>query len=103
MSSRDAMMSIKHPANLQFSLFHSIDQHWKDNCYVITCLKSVDLLAHAMTAVLLPYIKWMLEAKYGKVAQSQVPSGSNQQHGIEQQICIGIPKKSVFTTKALRC
>jgi len=37
---------------------------------MITCLKSADLLVHAMIAALLPYVKWTLEAKYGKVAQS---------------------------------
>jgi len=66
MSLRDAMMTIKHPANPCFSLFHSIDKHWKDDCYVITCLK------YAMIAALLPYIKWTLEAQYGKVANKQV-------------------------------
>jgi len=73
MSLRDAMMAIKHPANPRFSLFHSIDKHWKDDCYVVTCLKSADSLAHAMIAALLPYVKWTLEAKFGKVATSQVP------------------------------
>jgi len=73
MSLRDAMMAIKHPANPCFSLFHSIDKHWKDNCYVITCLKSANSLAHVMIAVLLPYIKWTLEAQYRKVANKQVP------------------------------
>jgi len=73
MSLCDSMMAIKHPANPRFSLFHSIDHHWKDDCYIITCLKSADSLAHAMIAALLPDVKWMLEAKYGKVAQSQVP------------------------------
>ncbi len=66
MSLRDAMMAIKHPANPRFSLFHSIDCHWKDDCYIITCLKSADSLAHAMITALLPYVKWMLEAKYRK-------------------------------------
>jgi len=60
MSLRNAMMAIKHPANPRFSLFHSIDCHWKDDCYIITCLKSADSLAHAMIAALLPYVKWML-------------------------------------------
>jgi len=33
LSLQDAMMSLKHPANPRFSLFHSIDKHWKDDCY----------------------------------------------------------------------
>jgi len=73
LSLRDAMMTIKHLANPCFSLFHSIDKHWKDDCYIITCLKSADSLAHAMIAALLLYIKWTLEAQYGKVANKQVP------------------------------
>jgi len=72
-SLRDAMMSLKHPANPRFSLFHSIDKHWKHDCYLITCLKSADSLAHAMIAALLPYLKWTLEANYGKMATSQAP------------------------------
>jgi len=40
---------------------------------VVTCLKSADSLAHVMIAALLPYVKWTLEAKFGKVATSQVP------------------------------
>jgi len=69
----DVMMAIKHPANPRFSLFHSIDRHWKDDCYIITCLKSADSFAHAMIAALLPYVKWTLEVNYGKVMKSQVP------------------------------
>jgi len=72
-SLRDAIMAIKHPANPCFLLFHSINHHWKDDCYVITCLKSADSLAQAMIAVLLPYIKWTLEARYHKVVMAQVP------------------------------
>jgi len=73
LSLRDAMMSLKHPANPRFSLFHSIDKHWKDNCYLVTCLKLANSLAHAMIAALLPYLKRMLEAKHGKVARTHVP------------------------------
>jgi len=72
-SLRDAMMSLKHPSNPRFSLVHSIDKHWKDDCYLITCLKSADLLTHTMIAALLPYLKWTLEAKHGKIATAQVP------------------------------
>jgi len=54
MSLHNAMMAIKHPVNPRFSLFHSINCHWKDDCYIITCLKSADLLAHTMIAALLP-------------------------------------------------
>jgi len=40
---------------------------------VVTCLKSADSLAHAMIAALLPYVKWTLEAQFGKTATTQVP------------------------------
>jgi len=53
----DAMMSLKYLANPRFSLFHLINKHWKDDCYLVTCLKSLDSLAHAMIAALLPYLK----------------------------------------------
>jgi len=69
-SLRDAMMSLKHPANPRF---HLIDKHWKDDCYLVTCLKSANSLAHTMIAALLPYLKWTLEAKHGKIAMAQVP------------------------------
>jgi len=39
----------------------------------VTCLKSADSLAHAMIVALLPYLKWTLEAKHGKIAMAQVP------------------------------
>jgi len=71
-SLRDTMMSLKHLANPRFSLFHSIDKHWKGDCYLVTCLKSADSLAHAMIAALLPYLKWTLEAKHGKITTAQV-------------------------------
>jgi len=72
-SLRDAMMSLKHQVNPRFSLFHSIDKHWKDDCYLVTCLKSANSLAHTMIAALLPYLKWTLKAKHGKIATAQVP------------------------------
>jgi len=67
-SLQDAMMLLKHPANPRFSLFHSINKHWKDDCYLITCLKSADSITHAMIAALLPYLKWTLEVKHSKIA-----------------------------------
>jgi len=66
-------MTINHLANPRFLLFYLIDHHWKDDYYIVTCLKSVDSLAHAMIVALLPYVKWMLEARHGKVATLQVP------------------------------
>jgi len=99
----DAMMTIKRPANPRFSLFHSIDHHWKDDCYIITYLKSADSLAHAMIAELLPYVKWTLEAKNGKVAQSQVQNDSNWQQGSDWQVHTGIQRRSVYAIKVMRC
>jgi len=64
-SLHDAMMAIKHLASPCFSLFHMIDHHLKDDCYIVTYLKLAGLLAHTMIAALLPYVKWMLEAHHG--------------------------------------
>jgi len=73
MSLRDAMMSIKHPANQHFSLFHLINKHWKDCCYIITCLKyAPSLYAHAMIAALLPYLQLTHETCYGCIAMNQL-------------------------------
>jgi len=102
-SLQDAMMEIKHPANPCFSLFHSIDKHWKDNCYILTCLKSADSLAHAMIAALIPYVKWMLEAKYGKVAQSQVPKWFKHSAWIRAANAYWDPKEECIHNKAKRC
>jgi len=73
MSLLDAMMTIKHPTNLWFSLSHLIDKHWKDDCYIVTCLKLVGSFVHAMIAALLLYLQWMLEARYECLATNQVP------------------------------
>jgi len=97
------MMAIKHPANPRFLLFHLIDQHWKDNCYIITCLKSANSLAHVMIAALLPYVKWILEARHGKVTTSQVPKWFKPSSCICTPDTYWDPKKNVFGTKATRC
>jgi len=42
MTLRDAMMELRHPMNKRFNLFHSIDKHFRDQCYVLMVLKSVE-------------------------------------------------------------
>jgi len=53
MSLWDAITSIKHMANQRF---HLIDKHWKDECYIVMCLKSADSFVHAIIAALLLYL-----------------------------------------------
>jgi len=58
MTLRDAMMDLRHPTNQNFNLFHSIDKHFRENCHVLTVLKSAESYAHAMIAAMLPYLLW---------------------------------------------
>jgi len=58
MSLRDAMMSIRHPTNEKFALFHSIDKSWRETCHILMVLKSVESYAHTMISTLLPYLQW---------------------------------------------
>jgi len=58
MTLRDAMMDLRHPTNQNFNLFHSIDKHFRDTCYVLTVLKLAESHAHAMIAAMLPYLLW---------------------------------------------
>jgi len=55
---RDAMMSIHHPTNEKFALFHSIDKSWREACHILMVLKSAESYAHAMISALLPYLQW---------------------------------------------
>jgi len=54
----DAMMDLRHPMNQKFNLFHSIDKHFCNTCYVLMVLKSAESHAHAMIAAMLPYLLW---------------------------------------------
>jgi len=96
----DTMMAIKHPANPRFSLFHSINRHWKDECYIITCLKLADSLDHMMIAALLPYVKWTLEVKYGKVVQFQVPKWFKPAARIQAADAYWDPKEECIHNKS---
>jgi len=58
MSLWDAMMSIHHPTNEKFALFHSIDKSWRETCHILMVLKSAESYAHAMISALLPYLQW---------------------------------------------
>jgi len=58
MTLRDAMMDLRHPTNQKFNLFHSIDKHFHNTCYILTVLKSAESHAHAMIMAMLPYLLW---------------------------------------------
>jgi len=58
MSLRDAMMSICHPTNEKFALFHLIDKSWQETCHILMVLKTAESYAHAMISALLPYLQW---------------------------------------------
>jgi len=57
-----AMMSIPHPTNNKFALFHTIDRHWIEKCHVLMVLKSAESYARAMIAGMLPYLQWKFGA-----------------------------------------
>jgi len=71
MSLCTAIMSLSHPSNNKFTLFHSIDRHWFEKCHVSTVLKLAESQACAMIAGMLPYLQWKFGAddlKKGKIA-----------------------------------
>jgi len=53
-----AIMSIPHPTNKKFTLFHSIDKSHFETCHILMVLKSAESYGHAMIAGLLPYLLW---------------------------------------------
>jgi len=59
MTLRDAMMDLHHLMNKKFALFHTINKHFRDACYVLTVLKSAELHAHVMIAAMLLYLLWL--------------------------------------------
>jgi len=58
LSLRDAIMSIPHPTNKKFTLFHSVDKSRFEACHILTILKSAESYGRAMIAGLLPYLLW---------------------------------------------
>ncbi len=62
MTLRMAMMTLHHPTNEKFALFHSIDWHWIKKCHVLTVLKSAEAQARSMIAGMLPYLQWKFGA-----------------------------------------
>jgi len=57
MNLRAAMMTLRHPTNEKFALFHSIDRHWIEKCHVLTVLKSAEAQARSMIAGMLLYLQ----------------------------------------------
>ena len=77
MTLRTAMMSLKHPTNNKFALFHSIDRHWIEKSHVLTVLKSAESHARAMIAGMLPYLQWKFapdDNKKGHIAKWFTPA-----------------------------
>jgi len=77
MTLRTAMMSLKHPTNNKFALFHSIDRHWIEKSHVLTVLKSAKSHARAMIAGMLPYLQWKFapdDNKKGQIAKWFTPT-----------------------------
>jgi len=90
------MMSLQHPTNNKFTLFHSIDRHWIEKYHVLTVLKLVESQAQAMIAGMLPYLQWKFGACNHK--KGRLPNGSNQLLGHEQQMLTGTWLKNVLKT-----
>ncbi len=67
-----AVMTLHHPTNKKFALFHSIDRHWIEKCHVLTVLKSAEAQARLMIAGMLLYLQWKFRAdnkKKGYIAK----------------------------------
>jgi len=60
MTLRQAMMTICHPTNNKFALFHSINKSHFKNCHLLMVLKLAKSFAHAMILAVLPYLQWNL-------------------------------------------
>jgi len=58
MTLQDAMMELKHPTNKKSTLFHLIDNHFREQCLILMVLKSAESLAHTMITAMLPYLLW---------------------------------------------
>jgi len=58
LSWRDAIMSIPHPTNKKFTLYHLVDKSCFEQCHILTVLKSAESYGLAMIAGLLPYLLW---------------------------------------------
>jgi len=68
MSLWDAMMSIWHPTNSKFALFHLVDKLQHKQCHILMVLKVAKSYAHAMILALLPYHQWKFSKQEGKYA-----------------------------------
>jgi len=74
MSLRDTMTAIKHLAtNPCFLLFHSIDQQWKDNCYIITMSKVGRLLGSCYDHSPTPLLEMDIGIETQQSCHTQIP------------------------------
>ncbi len=79
LSLRDTIMSIPHPTNKKFTLFHLVDKSQFETCHILTVLKSVESYGRAMITGLLPYLLWKFEGpidtwKHSIISQWFVPA-----------------------------
>jgi len=59
LSLHNAIMSIPHPTNKKFTLFHLVDKSRFETCHILTTvLKLLEVYGRAMIAGLLPYLLW---------------------------------------------
>jgi len=79
MTLHNAMMDLCHPTNKKFALFHTIDKHFRDACYVLTVLKSAESHTHAMIAAMLPYLMWLHAQSKPGLKASALKNGSAPQ------------------------
>jgi len=64
----DAMMTIHHPSNSKFALFHLVDKSWREVCHILTTLKLAESYAHAMISALLLFLQWKFAKEKGNQA-----------------------------------
>jgi len=74
-------MSLLHPTNNKFALFHSIDWHLIEKCHVLMVTKLVESQAQAMIAGMLPYLQWKFgpdDQKKGQITKWSKPAAQAQ-------------------------
>jgi len=66
-------MSIQHPTNPKFVLFHFVDKSWQEACHILMVLKSMELYVHdAMISALLPCLQWKFTKEKGEQVASLI-------------------------------
>jgi len=89
------IMTLHHPSNKKFALFHLVDKSQFKTCHVLTVLKSAKSYAHAMIAGLLPYLLWHFMDNADSANGPSSPAGSSSLPAFAQKMHFGIQLKSV--------